>query len=83
MITYEGWKSLKAKTKTKVKLEDNKYAHVEREMYKASTGDVDYMGAYDFEDTLSLVAESDRLQALIDDINELIADVQKELDKIA
>jgi len=77
----KGYKKLKAKGKITLSIKGSTVV-VQRDVFERETGDTDYIQTDVFTDTAGLDAEKAEIEALLDDINEMIIDVQKELNKL-
>lgn len=76
---YKGYK--KIKDKCKITVEGDKVIF-EREHYSPETGETAYVSRHPIEDVAQLDTLKAELQLLMDDIDDLIIDVQKEFDKM-
>lgn len=77
----KGYKKVKAKGKIKLSIVGTDVV-MERDIFERETGDTAFIESVVFSDTNNLEAEKEQIELLLDDVNELLIDLQKEFKKI-
>ena len=80
-MSAKGYKRIKEKDLATYTIKGNTVVY-SRDLFDRDTGDVEKTAVVFFEDTVELDAEKAMLEDWLDDVNEQIIDVLKELKKI-